>query len=292
MWLFRLFEKLEATGEDVPAAELAVAYHVYALQAGADGEFGEQLRLLVQAEEAAWQSGHAAMIARVSACRGDALVALGREEEAERACRDVADWARARRVEAEALPAVFCLATLLWKRGKLAEAASELGAARAAASTHPTERGRRSIDMLLGLVALSRGDLIAAHDHIVVALRHRMTHGYHWAACESLTAMAVRCALGGEMTQAATLFGAAQAARARLRSNQGAIGPMGRRHESAVRNTMGDAAFDAAYGEGAAMTLGEATAFALAVEHPDLQHALVRLSIDTDPTTDLSLPTF
>ena len=292
MWLFRLFEKLDATGEDVPAAELAVAYHVYALHAGADGEFGEQLRLLVQAEEAAWQSGHAAMIARVSACRGDALVALGREEEAERACRDVADWARARRVEAEALPAVFCLATLLWKRGKLAEAASELGAARAAASTHPTERGRRSIDMLLGLVALSRGDLIAAHDHIVVALRHRMTHGYHWAACESLTAMAVRCALGGEMTQAATLFGAAQAARARLRSNQGAIGPMGRRHESAVRNTMGDAAFDAAYGEGAGMTLGEATAFALAVEHPDLQHALVRLSIDTDPTTDLSLPTF
>jgi predicted ATPase len=292
MWLFRLFEKVEATGEEVPAAELAVAYHVYALHAGADGEFGEQLRLLVQAEEAAWQSGHAAMIARVSACRGDALVALGREEEAERACRDVADWARARRVEAEALPAVFCLATLLWRRGKLAEAASELGAARAAASTHPTERGRRSIDMLLGLVALSRGDLIAAHDHIVVALRHRMTHGYHWAACESLTAMAVRCALGGEMTNASTLFGAAQAARARLRSNQGAIGPMGRRHESAVRNTMGDAAFDTAYGEGAAMTLAEATAFALAVEHPDLHHALVRLSIDTDPTTDLSLPTF
>jgi len=93
MWLFRLFEKLDATGEDVPAAELAIAYHVYALHAGADGEFGEQLRLLVQAEEAAWQSGHAAMIARVSACRGDALVALGREEEAERACRDVTDWA-------------------------------------------------------------------------------------------------------------------------------------------------------------------------------------------------------
>ena len=98
--------------------------------------------------------------------------------------------------------------------------------------------------MLLGLVALSRGDLIAAHDHIVVALRFRMTHGYHWAACEALTAMAVRCALGGEMTQAATLFGASQAARARLRSHQGAIGPMGQRHESAVRHIMGDAAFD------------------------------------------------
>lgn len=292
LWLFRLFEKLASTGEEVPAGELAVAYHVYARHAGADGEFGEQLRLLVQAEEAAWRSGQASMIARVSACRGEALVALGREEEAERACRDVIDWARSRHADAEALPAVFCLAQLLWRRGSLAEAATELGAARAAASTHPTERGRRSIDMLLGLVALSRGDLIAAHDHIVVALRFRMTHGYHWAACEALTAMAVRCALGGEMTQAATLFGAAQAARARLRSNLGALEPMGRRHESAVRNTMGDAAFDNAYGAGAAMSLAEATAYALDVEHPDLMHALVRLSVDTDPTADLSLPAF
>jgi hypothetical protein len=119
-----------------------------------------------------------------------------------------------------------------------------------------------------------------------------MTHGYHWAACEALTAMAVRCALGGEMTQAATIFGAAQAARERLRSHQGAVGPMGRRHESAVRHVMGDTAFDSAYAEGAAMTLAEATTYALAVEHPDLTQGLVRLSVDTDPTTDLSLPTF
>jgi len=67
---------------------------------------------------------------------------------------------------------------------------------------------------------------------------------------------------------------------------------MGRRHESAVRNTMGDSAFDAAYAQGAAMTISEATTFALAVDHPDLAHGLVRLSVDTDPTTDLSLPTF
>ncbi len=291
LWLFRLFEKL-GNSEDVPAAELAVAYHVFSRHAGADGELAEQLRLLVLAEEAAWRSGQAAMIARVSACRGEALVALGREEEAERACRDVIDWARNRHVDAEALPAVFCLAQMLWKRGSLAEAATELGAARAVASTHPTERGRRSIDMLLGMVALSRGDLIAAHDHIVVALRFRMTHGYHWAATEALTAMAVRCALGGEMTQAATLFGASQAARARLRTHRGVMGPMGQRHESAVRHIMGDSAFDESYAAGAAMTLAEATTFALAVDHPDLMHALVRLSIDTDPTADLSMPTF
>ncbi len=289
LWFFRLFEKLDGTGEEVPAADLAMAYHVYARHAGADGEYGEQLRLLVQAEEAAWRSGDAALIARVSAARGEALVAMGREDEAQRACRDVIDWARSRHVAAEALPAVFCLAQLLWRRGRLAEAATELGAARVSASMHPTERGRRSIDMLLGMVALSRGDLIAAHDHIVVALRFRMAHGYHWGACEALTAMAVRCALGGEMTQAATLFGASQAAQAQLRSPHETIGPMGRRHESAVRNTMGDAAFDAAYAEGAAMSLAEATRYALAVDHPDLRHALVRLSVDTDPTADLSL---
>ena len=145
--------------------------------------------------------------------------------------------------------------------------------------------------MLLGMVALSRGDLIAAHDHVVVALRARMTHGYHWAATEALTAMAVRCALGGEMTQAATLFGASQAARSRLKTHRGALGPMGQRHESAVRHMMGDVAFDEAYAAGAAMTLAEATAYALEVEHPDLAHALVRLSVDSDPTADLSMPT-
>jgi predicted ATPase/class 3 adenylate cyclase len=288
LWFYRLFEKFTTTTEEIPSAELAVAYHAYARHAGADGEYGEQLRLLVQAEETAWRSGRPALIARVSACRGEALVALGREDEAERACRDVIEWARTRHVEAEALPAVFTLAQLLWRRGRLAEAATELGAARASASTHPTERGRRSVDMLLGLVALSRGDLIAAHDHIVVALRFRMTHGYHWAACEALTAMAVRCVLGGEMTQAATLFGAAQAAREALCSRQGAIGPMGQRHEAVARNTMGDGAFDTAYAAGAAMSLPEATQYALAVEHPDYAHGLV--SIDTDPTTDLSLP--
>ncbi len=227
----------------------------------------------------------------MSANRGDALLALGREAEAERACREAIDWARDHGVEAESLPAVFCLAQMLWRRGRLAEAATELGAARAVASTHPTERGRRSIDMLLGMVALSRGDLIAAHDHIVVALKGRMAHGFHWAATEALTAMAVRCTLGGEMSQAATLFGASQAARSRLKTHRGALGPMGQRHESAVRNIMGDVAFDEAYAAGAAMSLAEATTFALAVEHPDLAHSLVRLSVDSDPTADLSMPT-
>jgi hypothetical protein len=82
-------------------------------------------------------------------------VALGREDEAERACRDVIDWARTRHVEADALPAVFCLAQLLWRRGQAGRGRDRAGRRPRAASPHPTERGRRSVDMLLGLVALS-----------------------------------------------------------------------------------------------------------------------------------------
>ena len=75
--------------------------------------------------------------------------------------------------------------------------------------------------MILGLVALARGDLVAAHEHLVVALRARIANGFHSAAGETLHAMGVRCALGGDLRPAARLFGAAQAARARLRTPAG-----------------------------------------------------------------------
>ena len=50
------------------------------------------------------------------------------------------------------------------------------------------------MDMMLGMVALSRGDLVAAHDHLIVALRSRMSFGFHLRVCETLNAIAVRCA--------------------------------------------------------------------------------------------------
>jgi hypothetical protein len=291
VWLFRLFERIADTGEEIPDEELAVALLGYARHAGTDGEPGEQLRLLVQAEESAWRTGQPKMIARISSGRGDALVGLGREEEAERACRDVIDWARDRNVGVEVLPAIFCLTTLLWRRGALGEAATELGQARAVASNDMTERARRTVDLMLGLVALSRGDLVAAHDHLVVALRSRMSHGFHGGACEALTAMAVRCAMGGDFIVAARLFGAAQAARAKLRAGQGVLGRFGLRHEVAVRSAVGDATFDAAYGEGAAMSLAEAASAALAVEHPDVLQTLARMAGegDAEATMDLSV---
>ena len=56
-------------------------------------------------------------------------------------------------------PATRCwpstaLAELLWLRGALDEAAELLGAARPVEAARPAERGRRSVDMLLGMVAL------------------------------------------------------------------------------------------------------------------------------------------
>jgi predicted ATPase/class 3 adenylate cyclase len=270
MWLFRLYERITATGESIPDAELAAAYHMHSLHAGADGEYVEELRFSQRAEAAARRAGDPGLIARVLAGRGAPLMDMGRTEEAERTCREVIAWARDQGVAGEALHAVYALAQMLWRRGALDDAADLLATARPVENARPLERGRRTVDMLLGLVALSRGDLVAAHDHLVVAMRSRMNFGYHSRACEALNAMAVRCSLGGELEVAARLFGAAQAARVRLRCSPGAFGSYWSEQQTAVRVAMGDADFDAAYASGAGLGLEEAVAIALTIEHPDL----------------------
>jgi hypothetical protein len=182
----------------------------------------------------------------------------------------VISWAGGRDVAGDALFAVYALAELLWRRGRLDQAADLLATARPVEASRPAERARRTVDMILGLVALSRGDLVAAHEYLVVALRSRMRYGFHSRACEALGAMAVRCSLGGEPGTAARLFGAAQAARSRLRCTQGPFGTFWADQHGTVRDALGDAAFDAAYAEGGALSLDEAVALALTVEHPDL----------------------
>ena len=75
----------------------------------------------------------------------------------------------------------------------------------------------------------------------------------------------------GDPLTAARLFGAAQAARTRLGlPTSGAFGPYWREHQAATRVALGDVMFDAAYADGAALSLDEAVADALMVEHPDL----------------------
>jgi hypothetical protein len=132
--------------------------------------------------------------------------------------------------------------------------------------------------MLLGMVALARGDLVAAHDHLVVALRSRMSHGFHGRACDTISAIAVRCALGGDPVTAARLFGAAQATRSALRASAGVYGGFWAEQQARVRVEIGDSAFDSAYASGAVLSLPEAAATALAVEHPDLAAGSVRFA--------------
>jgi len=268
--LFRLYDRIEATGEPVPTAELATAYHTHALLAGADGGYQEELRFSQQAEDSAWLSGDAGLISRVRAGRGAALADLDRVLEAERTCRSVLAWSRSHGVADEALPAVCALAWLLLRRGALDEAADLLAAARSAEAVRPSERARRAVDMMLGVVALARGDVVAAHDHLVVALRSQMRFGFHSWACQALNLMAVRCALGGDPETAARLFGAAQAVRAQLHLLPGNFATFWIEHLDQVRATLGDVDFDRAYADGGTLCLAEATAAALAVEHPDL----------------------
>jgi hypothetical protein len=228
---------------------------------------------------------------------------MGQFVEAERVCREVIDWARENRVADEALLAVYSLAELLWRRGALNEAADLLGAARPVEAARPTDRGKRSVDMLLGMVALARGDLVAAHDHLVVALRSRMSHGFHGRACDTVNAIAVRCALGGDPITATRLFGAAQLTRSAMRCTPGMFGSYWLEQQAELRATLGDAAFDTAYAEGAELNLEEAAAVALGVEHPDLAAGSIRFAgVDTpaqrspqrrrpvDETTTVELP--
>jgi predicted ATPase len=276
LWLARLYERVAGTGEAVPPAELAAAYHMHALHALVDGEHAEALTYLRRAESAARKTGDSGLLVRVRCGRGGYLRSIGELDEAERVCRDLVDWAQHHGVAADALSAVYCLAELRWRRGALDEAAELLAAARPLEAARPAERGRRTVDVLLGLVALGRGDLVAAHEHLAVGLRSRVGYGFHSRARETIDAFGVRCALAGDHATAARLFGAAQS----VGTGVGATGLGGywSTWQTNVRAELGDPEFDVAYAEGSRLSLDDAVAVALAIEHPDLAADSLRFS--------------
>jgi predicted ATPase len=287
LWLFRLYERIAATGETVSHGELASAYHMHALHAGADGEHAEALRFAQRAEESAARTDDVGLLARVRAGHAMSLLHMGDLLAVEHACREVVSWAEANEVSHEAFDAICCLAQLLWRRGASNEAAELLAAARQVEATRPAERGRRRVDMVLGMVALSRGDVIAAHEHLVVALRSRMTFGFHSGACETVNALAARCALGGDLVTAARLFGAAQAAQVWLRGANVLYASFWIEQQSRIREALGDRVFDDEYAQGAALTLDQAVAVALSVDHPDMADGSERFA-DMDVTVELA----
>ena len=286
LWLFRLYERIAETGERIPDAELAAAYHMHSLHAGADGEFAEELRYSQRAEAAARQAGDAGLLARVLAGRARAADRHGRSStrpsgSAGRSStgRTSRTWSATRCSPCSAWPSCSG-GGAPWTRRRSCWA-------RPARWRRPARwsGAGASVDMLLGLVALARGDLVAAHDHLLVALRSRMSHGFHARACETLNAMAVRCALGGDAADRGPAV------------RRGAGGPgehallarhlrrvLGASSRPRCAPALGDAAFDAAYGEGAELGLEEAAALALTVEHPDLAAGSTRFSaVSTGP---------
>jgi predicted ATPase/class 3 adenylate cyclase len=266
--LFRLYRRLD--GERVPPAEVAAAY---LLHAGLADDRDERARFLHRAEQVA---DGPALLVRALAGQRVTLLESHRHAEAERMSREVIARAERTGVPEAAFPAVIGLAELLWRRDALAEAADLLGAARQMEAARPEDRGRRTVDWLLGMVALRRGDLVAAHDHLVVALRSRLRHGFQGAAADAVAAIAVRCAIGGDPATAAVLFGGAEAARGARRTEM--FGRFWSQRQSAVRAALGDATFDAAYADGVGLGFDRIVAMALAVEHPDLEDGATRLA--------------
>ena len=269
--LYRLYGRTAA--EEVTDAELASAYLVHA---GLADDRDERLRFLRRAEDAARAAGHPALLVRALAGRPAVLLETGQDTEAEHACRTVLARAEAGGVPGAALPALVTLAEVLWRRGALDEAAEALGGARQFEAGRPEDRGRRTVDWMLGMVALRRGDLVAAHDHLVVALRSRLRHGFRGAAADAVAAIAVRCLTGGDAPTAAVLFGGAEAVRGARRTT--VFGPFWSERQAAVRLELGDAAFDTAYARGADLGFDRIVALALAVEHPDLEHGSSRFA--------------
>ncbi|ROP31785.1 adenylate/guanylate cyclase domain-containing protein [Couchioplanes caeruleus] len=269
--LYRLYGSLESVR--VPPADMASAYLVHA---GLSADRDERTRFLGRAEAIARRAGDPSLLVRALAGHRVSLIEAGRNGEAEEICREVIARAERNGVPAAALSAIVALAELLWHRDALDEAAELLGGARLIEAGRPDERGRRTVDWLLGMVALRRGDLVAAHDHLVVALRSRLRHGFRGAAADAVAAIAVRCVQGDDPITGAVLFGGAESVRGARRAAQ--FGGFWSAQQAVLRRRLGDATFDAAYADGAEMGFTRAVAAALAVEHPDLEHGSARFA--------------
>src|SRR6266540_3057100 len=73
MWLFRLYDRISSSGGRISNADVAEAYRMHSLHAGADGEYVEELHFSQRAEAAARRSSDPGLLARVLSGRGAAV---------------------------------------------------------------------------------------------------------------------------------------------------------------------------------------------------------------------------
>jgi predicted ATPase/class 3 adenylate cyclase len=264
VWLFRLYQRMGDAAREVSDPVLAEAYHVHALLAGADGEHAEQVRFSQRAELLTRRVADPVLLTRVMSERGEILARMGSPGSAEQACREAIRYAGDHDVAAEALPSVYFLAQLLWRRGETGEAREVLAAAEALESGHPSWRGLRQTSYQLGLIALTEGELDVARCHLIKALRARMLYGFHSGVVAGLYAMASWAVRVGDADRATLLIGAADTHRDRLRvTGTDRTGT----DLTPAEDGLGDA-YPARYQAGARLDLAEAVQVAVAAPTP------------------------
>lgn len=153
------------------------------------------------------------------------------------------------------------VAELLEGRFEEAVAALEDVAARAVAFGNPW---MESMCFYFGGIALHlAGELERAETFHHRALALRAKHGFQTSVAESLEGLAAVVSAQGSYAEAARIYGAA----ARIRDDLGFGHRPGREnlyemHVTGLRSTMGDEAFEAAWAEGAGLSLNDAVSYA------------------------------
>ena len=205
-----------------------------------------------------WAARSALVLGRTASDTGDYPAAARRYAEAEALARAAGDG--------------WILANILDNRAILAHREGDYRLSRrlreevlAVRRAHRDPRGIGVALGALGWVALAEGDTATARARLTEALSVLRDAGYVWGVPSYLGVLAQVTAVQGHPERAARLWGAAaaqgQALVGRpLRTDRGVELDQA---ASALRAQLGDAAFDAAWAEGQAMTLEQAVAYAL-----------------------------
>jgi predicted ATPase/class 3 adenylate cyclase len=267
---------------DSPAARRLAREGLALARAAGDSE-GAALSHLMMGT-AAWQGQEAAVARSHLEASRRAFAALGLRSRAAQAvlvlanvAREVGDVPAAARqyAEAEALARRtgdgFTLGYILWNRAELARRGGDSPLARRlgeeALVLHRANRQPGWIGLTLtglGQLALAEGDAETARQRLTQGLAVQRDGGYVWGVPWCLQELARVAEAQGQPARAARLWSAAAQHQALVgRPLPTDEGPTLALAVEGLRARLGDAAFDAAWATGRAMTLQQAVAYAL-----------------------------